>query len=88
MSRYNTLNRRQFAKLCIGLTALLATPKTMAKNVSSSDGPELNLRDHCYWVTKQTAISDGRRWEYRCEICCAGGVCEVVGCTWINVGPA
>lgn len=52
MNEHHRLNRRQFAKRCISLTALLATPKAMAKNVSASDGPEMNLRDNCYWVTK------------------------------------
>lgn len=90
MNEHNRLNRRQFARLGIGLTALFAAHVAMASDIRSSDGlgNSMNLRDNCYWVTRQTTIRDGRRWEYRCEICCAGGVCETVACAWIDAGPA
>lgn len=43
--------------------------------------------DNCYWQTMSTVCVSGRRWAYRCEICCAGGSCETVQCLWVDIGP-
>lgn len=43
--------------------------------------------DTCFWETRQVTCNNGRRREYRCEVCCAGGVCETVQCLWVDAGP-
>ena len=43
--------------------------------------------DNCFWETRQTVCSGGRLLKYRCEVCCAGGVCETVQCVWVDFGP-
>lgn len=52
-----------------------------------SPGSDDTVEDVCYRETQRTKCSDGRRLEYRCEICCAGGVCETVQCLWFDIGP-
>jgi len=87
------LSRRRFGWLGIRLVATAIGVGAAAGSGSSrasSETPDSSavLRDHCYWESRQQTIIDGHRWEYRCEICCAGGVCETVQCTWFDLGPA
>lgn len=53
----------------------------------SSSGDDDELLDVCYWETVDTMCSNGRRLQYRCEVCCAGGICETVRCLWVDTEP-
>lgn len=66
--------------------ATVASISTVRGGTSGDDDADA-LLDVCYWETVQTKCSNGRRLEYRCEVCCAGGVCETVQCVWYDVGP-
>lgn len=45
-------------------------------------------RDVCYWENVGASYcSGGRRYQRRCEVCCAGGVCETVQCIIVDLGP-
>jgi hypothetical protein len=57
------MDRRSFITAVIG--AFAAFSRTGARTVSAID--------HCYWETRQSVCADGRRREYRCQVCCAGG---------------
>jgi len=60
---------------------------TCAAGLSPLFRQRASALDNCYWETRQTACFDGRKRQYRCEVCCAGGVCQTVQCVWVDVGP-
>ena len=49
-------------------------------------GVSATPRDNCYWQSYQTVCINHQLRQYRCEICCAGGVCEQVRCAWFTIG--
>ena len=76
------MNRRRFVGIGLGaLAALLGGSRRLAQATDDE------RRDVCYWETRSSQCSNGRRLEYRCEVCCAGGICETVRCGWFDVGP-
>lgn len=74
----------RFTIAALGIPSIMKFSEVPAVGIGS---PSLR-RDYCYWESRQATVINGRRWEYRCEICCAGGVCETVQCSWVDVGPA
>jgi hypothetical protein len=49
--------------------------------------PTAMARDVCYWEDRGGPYcSGGRKYQKRCEVCCAGGVCETVQCILVDLG--
>lgn len=88
MSRMDLpLGRRAVCKsllLMLG-SAMMPNAGTVRK-LQRSDRDVKVARDNCYMEVQKTTWIDDQLWEYRCEICCAGGVCETVGCQWEPAG--
>ena len=82
------LSRRRFLRLGLGLAVAVGLGRSAAPAREEKTDGTVGILDVCYWETRRTTILNGRRWEYRCEVCCAGGACETVRCTWVDVGPA
>jgi hypothetical protein len=80
--RIGRVDRRRFVSAGIGALAALLWE---ARRVRAAD--DALLRDVCYWEIRSSKCINDRRLEYRCEVCCAGGVCELVQCGWFDVGP-
>lgn len=72
----------------LGLAIVAGLARATAPSQAEEIGGTVGTLDACYWETRRTTIINGRRWEYRYEVCCAGGTCETVRCTWVDVGPA
>lgn len=87
LSRAGRITRRTLlgsgiASLAILISGRIKEPKATAKSGTMS------ILDNCFWKLVQGPIcSGGRRLEYRCLICCSGGVCETVQCSWFDTGP-
>jgi hypothetical protein len=82
-----TLNRRRLLRLIAGGIVSLSVGVTAPVPGRAEETTDDDMTfDTCYWQSYQTVCSGGRKKQYRCEICCAGGVCETVQCLWVDVG--
>ncbi len=73
-----TRSRRGFIATVAGAAAALVF------GVKFSDA---TTDDYCHWRRIQGPICSGHQvYEYRCEYCCTGFVCEQVTCAWFVTG--
>lgn len=80
----NTITRRQLLAIVAGLVAGLSSLHSGRFN---THGVTAARRDVCYWENIGAPYcSGGRIYQRRCEVCCAGGVCETVRCITVDLG--
>jgi hypothetical protein len=78
------ISRRGMLGMSLAFVAGVITGRVRPYRVHADDQPE----DNCYWQTVSGPFcSGGRKLAYRCEYCCAGGVCEQVQSAWTDLGP-
>ncbi len=86
--RFEGFSRRMTRRTLLGLgVSTLAALGGIRATQQRAEAGDVGTLDVCYWETRAVECSDGRKLEYRCEVCCAGGVCETVQCGWFDAGP-
>jgi hypothetical protein len=80
------VTRRRFMVMAASLIAGIVGMSTRSDDVRGKV-VAASARDVCYWEDVGVPICiGGRTYQQRCEVCCAGGVCETVQCILVEVG--
>ena len=78
-----TLLRHGVGALGAGIAGLVG----MSRRVPHALAADVTTMDTCSWQNVGAPFcSGGRKYQKRCEVCCAGGVCETVRCVFVDVG--
>jgi hypothetical protein len=73
-----SVSRRGFVGGIVGVAGALIAGRKLG---------EATTLDFCYWKRIQGPICSGHQiYEYKCEYCCTGNVCEEVTCAWFITG--
>ena len=79
------ISRRRLLAIIAGGIAGLGSRYFQGTSVYQA--PTAMARDVCYWEDRGGPYcSGGRLYQKRCEVCCAGGVCETVQCIIVDLG--
>jgi hypothetical protein len=86
-NRRRTMNRRRFLTVAVAALTGVTGQQISRADLTRAFGSNDIARDVCYWEDLGgTYCSGGRIYQRRCEVCCAGGVCETVQCILVEVG--
>lgn len=81
------MSRRRFLAVAVTALAGVTGLHVGRANIRGASASEELARDVCYWEDLGGSYcSGGRIYQRRCEVCCAGGVCETVQCILVEIG--